>query len=370
MIIGIPREIKDHEYRVGVTPQGAKMLADAGHEVHVQSGAGEAIGFDDERYEAAGAKIAGTAKEIYDCPMVVKVKEPQQAEFPLMHEGQILFTFLHLSPDPLQTRALLEKKVIGIAYETVSDASGELPLLKPMSEVAGRIAIQAGANALQMSHGGCGTLPGGVPGVPPAKVLVLGGGVSGTQAARMALGLGSDVTVLDINLERLRYLDDVFGPNLKTCYSEPTAIDELARNSDLVVGAVLIPGKHAPLLLKRETIKNMKRGSVFVDVAIDQGGCAETSRPTTHSEPTYVVDGVVHYCVANMPAAFARTSTLALTNATLPHVLELANKGYRDALKENSGLREGLNLHLGRVTRQSVASDLGYDWIPADRILN
>lgn len=369
MIIGVPKEIKDHEYRVGLTPTGASMLTDAGHEVHVQSGAGETIGFDDALYAAAGAKIAATAREIYACPMVVKVKEPQESEFPLLHEGQILFTFLHLAPDPAQTRALLERKVIGIAYETVSDAGGELPLLKPMSEVAGRIAIQAGATALQMSQGGNGTLPGGVPGVPPARIVVIGGGVAGTQAAKMALGLGADVTLLDINLERLRYLDDVFGPRLKTCYSEPVAIDELAKSADLVVGAVLIPGKHAPMLLRRETIARMRRGSVFVDIAIDQGGCAETSRPTTHSDPTYVVDGVVHYCVANMPAAFARTSTLALTHATLTYVLELAAKGCTRALNDNPGLRCGLNLYRGLVTQKNVAADLGYDWVPPEQAL-
>lgn len=369
MIIGVPKEIKDHEYRVGVTPSGTKILVDAGHEVHIQSGAGDAIGFDDASYIAAGAKIADTAREIYACPMVVKVKEPQASEFPLMHEGQILFTFLHLAPDPVQTRALLERKIIGIAYETVNTVDGDLPLLKPMSEVAGRIAIQAGATALQMSHGGNGTLPGGVPGVPPARILIIGGGVAGTQAARMALGLGADVTLLDINLERLRYLDDVFGPKLKTCYSDPMVIDELSRNADIIVGAVLIPGKHAPMLLRRETISKMKRGSVFVDIAIDQGGCAETSRPTTHSDPTYIVDGVVHYCVANMPAAFARTATLALTNATFPYVLELANKGGAQALKDNPGLRSGLNLHLGRVTEKNVAADLGYEWVPPEHVL-
>jgi alanine dehydrogenase len=369
MIVGVPREIKDREYRVGVTPAGARILTDAGHEVHIETGAGVAIGFSDAQYAAAGAHIAETARDVYACPMVIKVKEPQPIEFPLLHEGQILFTYLHLAPDPQQLRALLERKIIGIAYETVTDTQGELPLLRPMSEVAGRLAIIAGAESLQMSHGGNGTLLGGVPGVPPAKVVVIGGGVAGTQAARMALGLGADVTILDINLSRLRYLDDVFGPALKTRHSEAVAIDELARDADLVVGAVLIPGKQAPKLLRRATVAAMKRGSVFVDIAIDQGGCAETSRPTSHSEPTYTEAGVVHYCVTNMPAACARTATLALTNATLPYALELAGKGYRRALEDNPGLRDGLNVHLGLVTQQNVAADLGYDWVSPESIL-
>lgn len=262
MIIGIPKEIKNHEYRVGVTPAGAKILTDAGHQVHIETGAGDAIGFTDAHYAAAGARIVDTARDVYACPMVIKVKEPQTSEYPLLHEGQLLFTYLHLAPDPQQTHALVMRKIIGIAYETVTDTQGELPLLKPMSEVAGRLAILAGAESLQMSRGGNGTLLGGVPGVAPAKVVVLGGGVAGTQAARMALGLGADVTILDINLTRLRYLDDVFGPALKTRYSEAVAIDELARDADLVIGAVLIPGKQAPKLLKRATVEAMKRGSV------------------------------------------------------------------------------------------------------------
>jgi alanine dehydrogenase len=370
MHIGIPKEIKNHEYRVGVTPAGARILTDAGHTVHVEQGAGEAIGFSDAQYAAAGARVAGSAQEIYACPMVIKVKEPQPSEYPLLHAGQVLFTYLHLAPDPQQTQALLEREIIGIAYETVTDGLGELPLLKPMSEVAGRLAVLAGAESLQMSRGGNGTLLGGVPGVAPAKVVVIGGGVAGTQAARMALGLGADVTVLDISLTRLRYLDDVFGPALKTRYSEAVALDELARGADLVIGAVLIPGKQAPKLLRRTTVEGMQRGSVFVDIAIDQGGCADTSRPTSHSEPTYVDAGVVHYCVTNMPAACARTATLALTNATLPYALELAGKGYRQALLDNPGLRDGLNLHRRMVTHQNVAVDLGYEWVPATRALD
>ena len=369
MLIGVPKEIKNHEYRVGVTPAGAKILTDAGHEVRIEAGAGAAIGFGDELYTAAGARIVSTARDVYACPLVIKVKEPQPREFALLHEGQVLFTYLHLAPDPEQTAALVERKIVGIAYETVTDAAGELPLLKPMSEVAGRLAILAGAESLQLSRGGNGTLLGGVPGVAPARVVVIGGGVAGTQAARMALGLGADVTVLDTNLARLRYLDDVFGPALKTRYSESVAIDELARAADLVVGAVLIPGKQAPRLLRRATVAQMQRGSVFVDIAIDQGGCAETSRPTSHSEPTYTEAGVVHYCVTNMPAACARTATLALTNATLPYALELAGKGRRRALEDNPGLRAGLNVHLGAVTQQNVAADLGYEWVVPEQSL-
>ena len=369
MKIGIPREIKDHEYRVGVTPAGARVLVEAGHEVLIQKNAGAAIGFEDGDYIASGAGIANGPEEIYSCPMVIKVKEPQPSEFPRLKEGQILFTYLHLAPDPLQTKALLERKVIGIAYETVTDARGELPLLKPMSEVAGRLSILAGAHFLQMSRGGYGILPGGVPGVAPAKVVIMGGGIAGTQAARMALGLGADVTILDVNLERLRYLDDVFGPMLKTRYSEPLAIEELSEDADLLIGAVLIPGKQAPKLLKKDTMARMKKGAVFVDVAIDQGGCSETSKPTTHSEPTYVESGVLHYCVANMPAAYARTSTLALTNATLPFALQIASLGYVKALEENAGLKNGLNVHMGSVTQKHVASDLGYEWVSPDSIL-
>ena len=280
-----------------------------------------------------------------------------------MHDGQVLFTYLHLAPDPEQTRNLLEKNVIAIAYETVTDSKGRLPLLVPMSEVAGRIAIQAGATSLQMAHGGNGTLLGGVPGVEPAKVLVIGGGVVGTQSAKMAIGLGAEVTVVDKDLDRLRYLDDVFGPAMKTRYADPATISDLAIESDLVIGAVLIPGKQAPKLITRDTVGKMKKGSVIVDVAIDQGGCIETSRATTHSEPTYEVDGVVHYCVANMPGACARTSTLALTNATMPYVEELASKGWFDAIKNNEGLRAGLNIFKGSVTNYHVAEDLGYSYM-------
>jgi alanine dehydrogenase len=359
MRIGIPKEIKNHEYRVGITPAGVSALTARGHTVLVESLAGARIGFSDAQYEAAGAMIAGVS-EVYGCDMLVKVKEPQPSEVERLREGQVLFCYLHLAPEPALTRGLLERKVIGIAYETVTDSQGNLPLLIPMSEVAGRLSVQAGATALQIANGGSGVLLGGVPGVAPGKVVILGGGASGINAAKMALGLGAEVTVLDINLARLRYLDDVFGMRLKTRFSEPAAIAELTREADLVIGAVLIPGKRAPQLLTREMVKAMKPGSALVDIAIDQGGCAETARPTTHSEPTYVEHGVVHYCVTNMPGATARTSTLALTQATLPLVLELADKGYERALHDNPGLQDGLNVFRGEVTHPAVAMDLGY----------
>ena len=368
MKIGIPKEIKDHEFRVGATPSGVKALTEAGHEVLIETGAGTAIGFSDDNYRGAGARVA-SREQVYACPMVIKVKEPQPSEYPLLWEGQVLFTYLHLAPDPEQTRALVERKVVAIAYETVTDQRGHLPLLVPMSEVAGRLAIQAGANALQMINGGRGVLLGGVPGVSPGRVVIVGGGIVGTQAARMALGLGADVTLLDMNLGRLRELDDLFGPALKTRYSDSYTIGELLPEADLVVGAVLIPGKQAPKLITREHIKTMKQGAVLVDVAIDQGGCAETSRATTHSDPIYVVDGVVHYCVANMPGAVAHTSTWALTHATLPYALELANKGYRQALSDRPGLRDGLNVCLGKVTNRNVADDLGYTYVPPEQAL-
>jgi alanine dehydrogenase len=360
MRIGIPKETKDHEYRVGATPAGVAALVSAGHEVLVETAAGARIGFSDEMYRAAGATVA-SVDEVYGCDLIVKVKEPQPAEIPRLRAGQVLFCYLHLAPDPELTRQLLERKVVGIAYETIVDSQGSLPLLVPMSEVAGRLSVQAGATALQMANGGNGTLLGGVPGVPPGKVVILGGGVSGIHAAKMAIGLGADVTILDVNLARLRYLDDVFGMKLKTRFSDPYAIAETTREADLVIGAVLLPGKRAPMLLSRETIRSMKPGSVLVDIAIDQGGCSETSRPTSHSQPTYIEEGVVHYCVTNMPGATARTSTLALTQATLPFAVEIAAKGYRQALLENPALRGGLNVHLGKVTHPAVAADLGYE---------
>lgn len=363
MKIGIPKEIKNHEYRVGATPSMVRALVEAGHTVTVQRSAGLQIGFTDDMYKAAGAIIVETPGQVYNNEMIIKVKEPQANEYPLLREGQILFTYLHLAPDPVQTKALLESKVVGIAYETVTDAQGRLPLLIPMSEIAGRIAIQVGSTCLQMNHGGKGLLLGGVPGVFPACVLVIGGGVVGTEAARMALGLGATVTIVDKDLNRLRQLDALFGPHLKTLYSTSYSIEEAVSWADLIVGSVLIPGKTAPKLITHKMLKKMSPGSVIVDVAIDQGGCTETSRPTTHEDPTYVVDGVIHYCVTNMPGACARTSTQALTNATLDYALTIANKGWKKAVKENPGLRDGLNVCLGKVTNKSVAHDLGYEFV-------
>lgn len=369
MIIGIPKEIKNHEYRVGATPSFVRLLINAGHEVYVQSHAGDKIGYTDHLFAMAGAKIVHTPEEVYICEMIIKVKEPQLSEYPLLKEGQILFCYLHLAPDPIQTQQLIDSKVVAIAYETVKDAQGRLPLLIPMSEIAGRIAIQVGAISLQLNKGGKGTLLGGVPGVMPAYVTVIGGGVVGTEAARMAIGLGADVLILDRDLSRLRTLDSLFGPRLKTLYSSPLSIEEAVTRADLVIGAVLIPGKTAPKLITREMIRKMSPGSVFVDVAIDQGGSSETSRPTTHTEPTYVVDGVVHYCVTNMPGACARTSTQALTNATGDYALMIANKGWKKALLDHEGLRHGLNVCDGHVTNESVAHDLGYPYVTAERLL-
>lgn len=369
MIIGIPKEIKNNEFRIGGTPNLVRLLVNAGHRVKVQSQAGEKIGFTDQMFTNAGAFIAQSPEEVYDAEMILKVKEPQASEYPLLKEGQILFCYLHLAPDPIQTEQLVRRKVVGIAYETVTDSHGRLPLLTPMSEIAGRIAIQVGAVALQLNNGGKGILLGGVPGVSPAKVVVIGGGIVGTEAARMALGLGADVTILDRDLTRLRLLDSYFGPSLKTVYSSPGSIEESVIPADLVIGAVLIPGKTAPKLVTREMIKKMSAGSVIVDVAIDQGGSFETSRPTTHADPTYVVEGVVHYCVTNMPGACALTSTKALTNATGEYALMIANKGWKKALAEHTGLRQGLNVCDGQVTNESVAHDLGYTYIPAEKFL-
>jgi alanine dehydrogenase len=370
MRIGIPKEIKNHEYRVGATPAMVKALVDAGHRVMVEKEAGEKIGFTDEHYRLAGGAIVQSAAEVYEAEMIIKVKEPQPEEYSLLKREQILFCYLHLAPDPHQTRALLEKEVIGIAYETVKDVNNRLPLLTPMSEIAGRISVQVGATCLQMANGGKGVLLGGIPGVSPGRVLILGGGVVGTEAAKMAIGLGADVTIVDKSLTRLRELDAIFGSSLKTLYSTPQILDEVIGSMDLVIGAVLIPGKTAPKLLKREHLKKMSKGSVIVDVSIDQGGTCETSRPTTHSEPTYVIDGVLHYCVTNMPGACARTATIGLTNATIEYALKIANKGYKKALLEDRFLREGLNVALGKVTNEAVATDLGYEYYPATELLN
>lgn len=361
MLVGVPKEIKNHEYRVGLTPAGAAALVRDGHAVLVQTQAGAGVGFSDEAYEDAGARIAATAAEIFaTADMVVKVKEPQPVEYQQLRSGQVLFTYLHLAPDPEQTKGLIESDCVAIAYETVTDAQGGLPLLKPMSEVAGRMSIQAGAHTLEKAQGGLGVLLSGVPGVPPAKVLVLGGGVVGINAARMAMGLGAQVTIMDVSLPRLTQLDNDFGPRLITEVSTPENIARHLPDTDLVIGGVLIPGAAAPKLVSRRMLGMMRPGSVIVDVAIDQGGCVETSRPTTHQNPTFVEEGVVHYCVANMPGGVARTSTLALTNATLPFVRQLAGKGYRKALEDNAHLRNGLNVHRGHVTHEAVARELGY----------
>ena len=364
MLIGVPKEIKNHEYRIGLTPAGAKEFVQQGHRVIVEHDGGLAIGFDDEQYLAAGAEIVNTAAEVFErAEMIIKVKEPQPAECRMLRPGQLLFTYLHLAPDPEQTSLLLESGATAIAYETVTSDDAGLPLLAPMSEVAGRMAIQAGAHNLEKAQGGNGMLLGGVPGVEPAKVLVIGGGVVGINAARMAMGLGADVTILDKSLERLKELDMIFGGRMKTVYSTADAIERHALEADLVVGAVLIPGAAAPKLISRELVSRMKAGSVMVDVAIDQGGCFETSRATTHQEPTYVVDGVVHYCVANMPGGVARTSTIALTNATIPYALKLANKGVADALRDDKHLRNGLNVHAGMITHTAVAQALDYEFV-------
>ncbi len=369
MDIGIPKEVKNKEFRVGLTPEGVQVMVMAGNRVTVQKDAGKEIGFTDADYEKAGANIVSSPKEVYQNEMIIKVKEPQPSEFSLLKEGQILFCYLHLAPDPVQTEALIKQKVVGIAYETITDANHRLPLLVPMSEVAGRISVQAGAAALQMVNGGKGVLLGGVPGVKPGKVVVLGGGVVGTEAMRMALGLGADVTILDRSLPRLRELECRYGPALKTIFSTPVHVEEALKEADLVIGAVLIPGKTAPKLVTKKMLSLLEPGSVIVDVSIDQGGCFETSRPTTHSEPTFIEEGVVHYCVSNMPAACAKTATRGLTNATLPYALFIAEAGYRSALLQDPHLMAGLNVCLGHVTYQAVAQDLGYEFVDPKKIL-
>lgn len=370
MLIGVPKEIKNHEYRVGLTPSSVRELVHHGHDVIIESNAGVGINCSDTDYQAAGANIAGEASEVFEkAGMIVKVKEPQAGERKMLREGQILFTYLHLAPDPDQAKGLVESGAVCIAYETVTDSYGGLPLLKPMSEVAGRMAIQAGAHCLEKENGGRGVLMGGVPGVAPADVVVLGGGVVGTNAVLMAMGMGAHVTVLDRSLKRLEELDLQFGSHLNTIYSTMGAIEHYTQEADLVIGAVLVPGAEAPKLVDAELVRKMRRGSVLADVAIDQGGCFETSRPTTHAEPTYVVDEVVHYCVANMPGAVPRTSTFALNNATLPYTCALADKGYRQAMKDDVNLRAGLNIHAGQVTYEAVAEVLGYDYMPAEDVL-
>ncbi|GIX09384.1 alanine dehydrogenase [Elioraea sp.] len=360
MKIGVPTEVKVHEHRVGLVPASVRELVHGGHEVVVQSGAGAGIGFTDDAYRAAGATILPDAESVFAAAeLVVKVKEPQPAECAMLRPGQVLFTYLHLAPDPAQAEALMASGATAIAYETVTDAAGGLPLLAPMSEVAGRMAVQVGARCLEKEAGGAGILLSGVPGVRPGRVCIIGGGVVGSNAARIAVGMRARVTVLDKNLRRLDALDQEFGGSVATVYATMDAIEREVLRADLVIGAVLVPGAAAPKLVSRATVARMKPGSVMVDVAIDQGGCFETSRPTTHAEPTYVVDGIVHYCVTNMPGAVARTSAAALNNATLPFVLALAGKGWRRAMAEDRHLLAGLNVHAGRITHPAVASALG-----------
>ena len=367
MLVGVPKEIKNHEYRIGMTPAGARELVSHGHQVWVENNGGAAIGFDNADYEAAGAHIVASPEEIFGgADMVVKVKEPQPNECRMLRPGQLLFTYLHLAPDPEQAHLLLASGATAIAYETVTNAKGGLPLLAPMSEVAGRMSIQAGAHHLEKAQGGNGMLLGGVPGVEPAHVLILGGGVVGTNAARMAVGLGARVTLLDRSLERLNQLDELFQGRVVCLYSTQDAVERFALEADLVVGAVLIPGASAPKLITRHHIDRMKPGAVVVDVAIDQGGCFETSRATTHQNPTYVVDEVVHYCVANMPGGVARTATMALTNATLPFTLALADKGLQ-AVRDDEHLRNGLNVHGGHVTYEAVAQALNLPYLSRSR---
>ncbi|WP_417742211.1 alanine dehydrogenase [Salipiger sp.] len=370
MKLGCPTEVKAQEYRVGLTPNAAREAVSQGHEVLIQSGAGRGAGFEDDDYVAAGARIVASAKEVFDgAEMIVKVKEPQPAERAMLREGQVLFTYLHLAPDPAQTEELLASGATCIAYETVTDDRGGLPLLAPMSEVAGRLAPQMGAWSLQKANGGRGVLMGGVPGVGPANVVVVGGGNVGTHAARIAAGMGAQVTVLDRSLARLRYLDDVFGTTFGNRYSTEGALVELLPEADMVIGAVLIPGAAAPKLLNREMLGLMKPGAVLVDVAIDQGGCFETSRATTHDDPIYEVDGIQHYCVANMPGAVPRSSTIALGNATLPFVMALANKGWRQACAEDRHLLAGLNVHAGQLTNAAVGDALGRDAVAPESVL-
>jgi alanine dehydrogenase len=371
MLVGVPTEIKNNEYRVGLTPASVHELVAQGHQVLVQQGAGNEIGLPDAQYVAAGASIVASAQEVFaQAAMIVKVKEPQAGECAMLREDQILFTYLHLAPDPDQTAALVQSRAICIAYETVTGPGGGLPLLAPMSEVAGRMSIQAGAAHLEKSRGGMGLLLGGVPGVAAGHVVIIGAGVVGANALQMAVGTGARMTVLDKNLDRLRQLDLVYGNRIATLHSNAQALEEAVLSADLVIGGVLVPGAAAPKLVTRSMVSRMKKGAVIVDVAIDQGGCFETSHATTHADPTFVVDGVVHYCVANMPGAVARTSTFALNNATIGHVLALAGKGWRRALGDDAHLRHGLNVCQGKVTFEAVAQALGYAYMPAESLLD
>jgi alanine dehydrogenase len=370
VIVGLPKEIKDNEYRVGLTPAGVRALTDAGHKVIVEKNAGEGSGFEDNLYQRAGAQIIESADDVWaQADMIVKVKEPIQPEYHRMREGQLLFTYLHLAPDKKLTDELLRRKVTGIAYETITDRSGGLPLLTPMSEVAGRMAIQVGAHYLEKMSGGRGILLGGVPGVPAARVVIIGGGVVGTNAAKIAVGMGAHVTMIDNNLERLRELDDIFLSKISTLASSAYMIQDAISQADLIVGAVLVPGASAPKLVTRTMLKDVPNGAVIVDVAVDQGGCIETTHPTTHSDPTYYVEGVLHYCVANMPGAVPRTSTFALTNATLPYAVKLANKGFLSAISSDEGLKAGVNTYAGHCTYEAVAVSQGLEYTPLQKLI-
>ena len=370
MIVGLPKEIKDNEYRVGLTPAGVRALTDAGHQVNVEKNAGEGSGFDDALYQKAGAQIIDSADDIWaGADMIVKVKEPIAPEYPRMREGQLLFTYLHLAPDHELTDQLIKRKVTGIAYETITDRRGGLPLLTPMSEVAGRMAIQVGAHYLEKMAGGRGILLGGVPGVPAARVVIIGGGVVGTNAAKIAVGMGAHVTIIDNNLERLRELDDIFLSKISTLASSAYMIHDAISSADLIIGAVLVPGAAAPRLVTRNMLKDVPNGAVIVDVAVDQGGCIETTHPTTHSNPTYYVEGVLHYCVANMPGAVPRTSTFALTNATLPYTLKLANQGFLEAISSDAGLKAGVNTFAGHCTYQAVAEAQNLPYTSIDALI-
>jgi alanine dehydrogenase len=371
VIIGLPKEIKDNEYRVGLTPAGVRALSDAGHRVLVERAAGAGSGFEDSLYERAGASIVKSADEVWsEGEMIVKVKEPITPEYPRMREGQLLFTYLHLAPDNELTEQLLKRKVTGVAYETITDRRGTLPLLTPMSEVAGRMAIQVGAHYLEKMSGGGGVLLGGVPGVPAARVVIIGGGVVGTNAAKIAVGMGAHVTIIDNNLDRLRELDDIFLSKISTLASSAYMIHDTVSQADLIVGAVLVPGASAPKLVTRGMLKDVPNGAVIVDVAVDQGGCVETTHPTTHSAPIYYVEGVLHYCVANMPGAVPRTSTFALTNATLPYALKLANNGLQVAVSKDQGLKAGVNTYAGKLTYEAVAVSQGREYTSLDQLLS
>lgn len=371
MKIGLPKEIKDNEYRVGLTPAGVQALTAAGHSVYVQKTAGEGSGFKDEQYVKAGAQMLDTADDVWQTgDMIVKVKEPVAPEYPRMRENQLLFTYLHLAPEFELTKQMLERKVTGVAYETIVDRHGRLPLLTPMSEVAGRMSVQVGATYLEKMNGGRGILLGGVPGVPAANVVIIGGGIVGTEAAKMAVGLGAKVTIIDRNLDRLRQLDDIFLSKVQTLASSRYAIEEAISHADLVIGAVLVVGAAAPKLVTRDMLHLIPQGAVLVDVAVDQGGCFETTHATTHSNPTYYEEGVLHYCVANMPGAVPRTSTFALTNATLPYALDLANKGFEQAISDDPGLREGVNTYGGKLTYEAVATSQNLEYTPLDSLID